>query len=401
MATSRTSNAQPGLRAQRLSVKVRGHFASRPRARGNNRRPRFTLIEAGLIVLVVSTAWTIASVSVWWVPVYLALLVTIFSTPRVRQSSLPALDSSAASDGIGTTNLSQGLRVDRADEAEQYRLATPSDADLATSESAESSDPSLDPTDAGTAKPRRGRIRARKASKPAAELVADSLPVAWIQVGPGKFVRIEGGVTAADSAQTEESTPRDIPATETLTVETPAVTAQAEPPTVQGPLESLETSPCELGSVIVSTDRALGSVTEEYGIAPSAFSLVPRLNSATEDLDCDVPDRIDHPEIEVDVLAGPAGQVLSSAVDPGRLWLQPETSRLWVSRVQRGIVHAVPRLDRASCRRNIRTCPNSRTLVGSWFAPNTSRQNAAHRAFGRMAHVQRTLQPRSPPGRYG
>ena len=38
------------------------------------------LIEAGLFILVVSTAWAIASVSVWWVPVYLHSLVVIFVT---------------------------------------------------------------------------------------------------------------------------------------------------------------------------------------------------------------------------------------------------------------------------------------------------------------------------------
>jgi len=401
MANSRTPNAQPRLKAQRLSVNVRGHFAARSRGRGDNRRPWFTLIEVGLTVLVVSTAWAIASISVWWVPVYLALLVTIFSTPRVRQSSSSASDSNAASDGIRATDLGQGLRVDRADEAEQYRLVTRSDATPTMAESSESLDPSVDPTGAGTAKSRRGRVRVRKASKPAAELVTGSLPVTWIQVGPGKFVRIEGGTATADSAQTEEIVPRDIPVTETLTVETPAVAAQAEPLVVQESVESLEVSPRDVGSVLVSTDCALGSVTEEHGIAPSAFSLVPRLNSATEGLDCDVPDRTDHPEIDTGVPAGPAGQVLPSAVDPGRLWLQPGTSRLWVSRVQRGIAHAVPRMGRASCRRNIRTCPNPRTLVGSWFAPNTPRQNAARRAFGRMAHVERTLRPRSPPGRFG
>jgi len=351
MATSRTSNAQPRSGAQKLSIKVRGHFASGSRAGGNSRGPWSTLIEVGLIVLVVSTTWAIASVSVWWVPVYLALLVMIFITPRVRQSSPSASESGAASDGIDATDLGQGLRVDRVDGAEQYRPVTWSDSDLKTVESAESPDPSPDLTGAAIAKPRRGRVRARKASGLAVELVPACPPVVWIQVRPGKFVRIEGGIKAADSAQTGDVALWDIPATETPAYATPAVALQAEPLAVQEPLKSPETSPCDVGSILVSTDCALGSVTEEYGIAPSAFSLIPRLKR--------------------------------------------------VSRVQRGIVHAVPCVDRASRRRNIRACPTPRTSVGSWFAPNTPRQNAARRAFGRIAHVQRTPQPRSPPGRYG
>jgi len=349
MATSRTPNAQPRSKAQTLSVKVRGHFASGFRARRHHRGPRSTLIETGLIVLVVSTTWAIASVSVWWVPVYLALLVTIFVTPRVRQFSPSATESSTASDGIGITDLGQGLRVDRVDGAEQLRPVTRSDSDLTTVDSAESSDPRLDLTSAGITRLRRGRVRARRTSKPTTELVPDSLPIAWIQVGPGRFVRIEGGIKAADSAQTEEVAPWDIPETEIPAHATPAATMQAVPLAVQEP-ESPETSPCDVEPVLVSTDCALGSVTDEYGIAPSAVSLVPRLR--------------------------------------------------WVSRVQRGIAHMVPRVDRASWRRKIRARRTSWTLVRSWFAPNTPRQNAACRAFGRMPHVQRMPQPRSPPGRF-
>jgi hypothetical protein len=351
IATSRKPDAQPRFGAQKLSIKVRGHFASGCRVRGNSHGPRFTLIEMGLIVLVVSTTWAIASVSVWWVPVYFALLVMIFITPRARQLSPPASESVAASDGIGITDLGQGLRVDRADGAEQYRPVTRSDSDLTSVDSAESSDSGPDLTGAGTAKLRRGRIRARKVSKPATELVPDSLPIAWIQVRPGKFVRIEGGIKAADTAQTEEVVPWDHPDTETPAHATPAVAVQAEPLPVQDPLESPETSPCDAGPVLVSTGCALGSVTDEHGIAPSTVSLDLRLK--------------------------------------------------WVSRVQRGNVHAVPRVDRASWRRNIRAHRPSRSLVRSWFAPNTPRQNAAHRAFGRMTHVHRTPQPRSPPGCYG
>ena len=35
-------------------------------------------------MLVGFTAWTVATVSVWWVPAYLALMVLIFVTPRGR-----------------------------------------------------------------------------------------------------------------------------------------------------------------------------------------------------------------------------------------------------------------------------------------------------------------------------
>jgi len=401
MATSRKANAQPRSEARKVSVKVRGHFVTGSGAHGNHRGPRFILIEAGLIVLVVSTAWAIASVSMWWVPVYLALLVMIFITPRVRQSSPSASELGATPDGAGIADVGEGLRVDRVDGAEQYRPIARSDADVITAESAESPDSNPDSTGAGRTKARRGRSRTRKISKPATELVPDSLPVAWIQVGPGKFVRIEGGIQAADSAQTGDVAPWDTPATEPTTEATPAAAEQPESLAIQEPFVSPETPPCDVEPVLVSTDCALGSVTEEHGIAPSTFSLPPQPSSLIEGLDGDAPVRVDEPEIETGVLASPVGQLLPSEGDPDQHWLQPGTSRNWVSRAHRGIVHAVPRVDRAFWRRNIRAFSDSRTSVGSWFAPNTPRRHAACRAFGRMAHVQRSPQPRSPPGRGG
>lgn len=145
MATSRTPNTQPRSRARKVLVKVRGHIVSGSGAHGNYRRLRSILIEAGLIVLVVLTAWAIASISVWWVPVYLVMLVTIFVTPRARQSSPSVSDLGTASDGVGVTHISEGLRVDCVDGAEPYRPVTRSDADFTTAESAESSDLAPDP----------------------------------------------------------------------------------------------------------------------------------------------------------------------------------------------------------------------------------------------------------------
>ena len=45
-------------------------------------RPRVTWAQVGLIALVGLTTWAVASVSLWWVPAYLALMVLIFVTPR-------------------------------------------------------------------------------------------------------------------------------------------------------------------------------------------------------------------------------------------------------------------------------------------------------------------------------
>ena len=95
--------------------------------------------------------------------------------------------------------------------------------DLTSSEWAESSDANPDPTAASTPKPRRSRARARKAVQ-ATETVTDSVSVVWIQTGPGKFVRVEGGVRAARSAEIESVFTRAYPATDL-----PAEAIQAVP----------------------------------------------------------------------------------------------------------------------------------------------------------------------------
>ena len=202
MVTSRASNARSRRGAEGLRVKIRRRLESKLRAGGDGRRPRITLIEMGFFVLVVLTTWVIASVSARWVPVYVGLLVTIFVVPRRRRLLSSASERDAACDAADAAEHESGLRVDCANGADQLRPLSRSDSDLTSSEWAESSDAIPDPTAASTPKPRRSRARARKAAQ-ATETVTDSVPVVWIQTGPGKFVRVEGGVRAARSAEIE------------------------------------------------------------------------------------------------------------------------------------------------------------------------------------------------------
>jgi hypothetical protein len=336
-----------------------------------------TLIGAGLFVLVVSTTWAIASVSLWWVPVYLALLVVIFVMPPRRQFPSSASKSGVESATVDIADSGSGLRVDCGDGMDEVRSLNQFDTDLLNLESTELMDSDANLTAVGTAK-RRGRVRARKVAKPASEPVPDSFPVAWIQVGPGKFIRVEGGIQVADSA--------------------PAAPAQTEPLEEQEPYPSSGASPGDLEPIPVSDDRARKSVTEEYGIAPSAFSLVTACDSLAKPSD-DLPDKANQDDAETAAPDELGGQLPPTEGTHARLLWQPGTSRRWVSRIQRGIVGTAPRVSRASWRRVIRTAPNSRVLVGTSYAPNMSIHDAASRAFGRMLHVQHTLRPRSPPCR--
>ncbi len=398
MTTLRTPNMRPAHGAQRLRGRVHGRLVSRFMAGGRNRRPRVTLIGAGLFVLVVSTTWAIASVSLWWVPVYLALLVVIFVTPPRWQFPSVASKSGLESDLVGTEAPGSGRRVDCGDGVDELRSLSQFDSVQTNVETAESTGSNPHLTTAGTTKPR-GRIRARKAARPASEPVMASIPVAWIQIGPGKFVRVEDGIQSADPTPTEEVAARAYPATENPASATPAASARTEPSVEQ---ESFTTSGATSGDVeqiLVSDDRASESVTEEHGIAPSAFSLATRYDSTAKSSDHDLPDQGDQPEVETAAPAATGGQLPPTQADRARLIWQAGAARRWLSRIQRGIVPMAPRVSRAPLRRLIRSAPNPRHLAGTSYAPNLSRHDAARRAFGRTLHFQHTLRTRSPPCR--
>jgi hypothetical protein len=398
MVTSRAPNARSRRAAERLRVKIRRRLESKFRAGGDGRRPRIALIEAGLFVLVVLTTWVIASVSAWWVPVYVVLLVTIFVVPRRRRLLSSASERDAAGDVVDIADIRPGLRVDCADEADRLSPVSLSDSDLTSSEWAESSAANLDLTAASMPKQRRSRVRARKTA-PATETVTVSVPVVWIQTGPGKFVRVEGGIQAAPSAEIENVSARAYSATDLPAEAIEAVPAQIELPAEQKPPESSGIFLGEVEQVCISDDRASSSDTEEHGIAPAAFSLAPEFIDLVEQSDGNCSVQLPQSEVEIVVRAEANGELALAFANSSHLPRQSGIPRRWVVQVQRDLVRAGSHEGRVLRRRSIRTSPNSRTLVGSGLASNVQRRDSARRAFRRMLHVQRSLRPRSPPGR--
>jgi hypothetical protein len=355
-----------------------------------------TLVEAGLFVLVVSTTLAIASVSFWWVPVYLVLLVLIFVTPPRRQPPSSASESSVEFDRAGIADTNLGLETDCVDGTDEIRSVSEFDSDPTIGDRTESTDSNAPVITAGVAK-RRGRGRARKATNPAIEPVTDSLPVAWIQVGPGKFVRVEGGGQTAETTQTDEVETRVLPATATHAEATPAAPVQTEPSAEPESFTLPGVSPDDVELSSVSDHCVSESVTEEYGIAPSAFSLTKVFDSSVTASDHELPGQVDEPDVNTASLAEPGGSFLPGSADLGSPVYQPGAARRWVRRIQRGIVYSVSRVDRASWRRIPPTSLNHRFLVGPSGALNASRHDISCRAFRRMLHVQRPVRTRSPP----
>jgi len=345
MATAVKPNAQSGEKAQAPRVKTRGGIAASFRLGGQSRRPRFTLIETGFVVLVVLTTWMIASVSTWWVPLYLLLVVTIFVVPRRRKRSSGGSIVSPADEFVDVAGSEPALRVDFGDGAGQLCHLSLSDADVPIGESAKSSDCDPDLTTEWPSKSRRNRVRARKGAKPATEAVVGAGPVLWVQTAPGKFVRVDTGTQAADSAK---------------------------------------------------DDCTAGSVAEEYGIAPSIFSLAPESNAAVEESERELTVGVETPEVEtVDRLD--VDCEIPRSVECGSSMQRSVASRMWGIQIPRGIVRAVRHSGRGSWRGSRWPASTYRTAVGSRLTPNTPQRAVVRHAPGRIPYVVTARRARSPP----
>ncbi|MFI5454609.1 MAG: hypothetical protein ACHRXM_04080 [Isosphaerales bacterium] len=351
----------------------------------------------GLVALVGLTAWAVASVSVWWVPAYLALMVLIFVTPRGQRPWAMATEASVDSVGAGSADLGRGLRMECADGVDQHHPDAEPDSGSAAIESTDRSGSSPDSAVSSIAMPRRGRVRARKAARTAAEPMPDSPPVTWIQVGPGKFVRIEGSIPAVDQTPTEAVAVGTSPVADVPIPAPPTSTVPAAALAAQDPQDPQVTIPGDVGMVVVPDDCVLGSVTEEHGIAPSAFSPAPLATSSVEGLAHDVSGAVASPEPDPNSMTNLGRKTPRCGADSGRFRSHWRTSRGRADWVSLSVANAMRGLDRASSRRNVQPSPKPRTLVWALFVPNARRQQAARRAFGRIAHVERALRPRSPP----
>ncbi|AGA28013.1 hypothetical protein [Singulisphaera acidiphila] len=152
-----------------------------------------------LVVLMVLTSLALAfTVSVWLVPPYFILMVWILAPAQGPRDHVPAPlapGSQRVSDDESESLLEPSeLEIGLRSQAETVVLAS------SPSETAADLDGGNDP-DPVMVKTKRGRGRGRKA-KGGPVVEPTVAPATWIQVGPGKFVRVEGPSTNADT-QTE------------------------------------------------------------------------------------------------------------------------------------------------------------------------------------------------------
>jgi len=361
-------------------------------------RTRTTAMGTGLALLMCLTTWAVASVSLWMVPAYLALMGLIFVTPRNHHRLLGLVRRSTKPAGDDERDQCRTPSMVGAGEAATVRDTDPSGADSTAIEL------TVDPigcspasVGGGTVKQWRGRTRIRRTSKAAAEAVAALPSVAWIRVGPGKFVRAD--LTTHATVQVQSLTQPDLCAASAdpsaLVRPSPTETTEtvADKPNCN-PLHSSESKPED---VVESYRDVLGSATKGHGIAPAAFGSAPSSSAVPECLDAQAPHVRAEPTFEAFPVASFSGKSADCDSYVERSSLQDERSTAkarWVLCRFTGANSAGYRTYRRS---NAGTSCKPRASVWSLVGTRRLRQQLSRRSPGRVFRRRRALRPRSPP----
>jgi hypothetical protein len=378
-------------------------------------------------VLILATSLAVASVSVWLVLPYLALMAVILITPPGRRRHHE--DGTEASDsgrGRGEELAAEPHLTGTEDGAGIIDRATSDPATVAelVVELAEvsASDPDSD-SELRAVKTRRGGSGKGRLRKAKAVVASPGGTATWIQVGPGKFVRVEapgpqvaaesqspspGGTVEAEGANTGdaedtevlESTPEAPSDSDEIASEGGDDAAPARDPENQAPAASeeplvVEDDPDtamgmeETWDSGLSTDAVVVAVAEgDNGIAPDAFDVVPPALTVTmneiltEDASSPEPDR-----------GTPEPAVRSAAPDRRNVGtlLAPRREVGWYASSplsERSRSLAVR--DVSSSRRRVRSGRKSR--VSPALQPRSRQRGAV-----RPRQARRTFPPRSPP----
>ncbi len=398
IATSRTPESWPRPTRRWFRDHVRTHFVVGKPAGTDGSQPKAARVGLGLVALVILTSSAVASVSVWWVPAYLALMVLIFVTPQRHRQPVQGRKPSEISANLEASDFAEELAIDRMAEGEQIPIAVRWPSVLSADESSpESVNSRTDTTGTGGMKPRRSRSRVRKVAKSTTDPVPEFTPATWIQVRPGKFVRADTLVHTIGKAKTGDPSADPPPFTDEFAEVTAALTAPAVVQQQQLPLEPLELTPTDEGTAFALEDIVQRPVAEEYGITPSTFG-PPPVSSSAQGLEDDTSSIIVEPSGDPTLVVDLNAEASGSITDLGSGGLRGQAFRNHVCRVSRGLsTSTMLDMDRVSSRRNVRERPRLRAHVGSSFAPNTRLRQAVRRAFGRLPHIQCALRPRSPP----
>ena len=432
--TSSTPKVRSSTASRRTPFR-RHHEPGEPATAGARRAELVRIL--GIVVLAALmglTSWVVASISTWLVPVYVTAMVLIFVFPQVQHLGEP-----------GPAGEPAGMSADRASEAASPASSgadSPGATTLEVDGSPEASVTGAKPPGSPTPKRRRTRGQGRKPVKPGPEPAVTTSPAAWIRIGPGKFVRADSQdqgdasapvphapLEAAEASIEAKSAPPDLveetnpnavstavdvpnradlnesgpsPEHETPSEE-PAAIADPEPgssvvalmPKADVGRQESDSSAAP-ATIAIDKDSPADSivaepVTEEYGIAPSAFG--PSLLEASLE--------VDHEQGWTD-LPDSTGTGTKTPVDAGNgngsrcNWM-----RLKLQSGVQTVSGCLPRLEKSRRLQNVNVRSGERRqgFAELGRSANCPARAMVRRNFGRSSRAHRGYQPRSPPAR--
>ena len=416
-----------------------------------------------LVILVAATSWVVASwASGWLVPPYLVVMALLLipapgPTRRPGQADPAGSPPATADSDHPEKSDDRGEGLAARQNPSVPGLTLPTGATDPAGVNSESGDPGAATATATAPKPKRSRARPRKATKPLAEPV-EVVEATWVEVGPGKFVRVETPSPTAPVAGPHLAVE---PAPEPPVAAEPApVAVSPAPVTLPEPASSGEMIEPELTSAMAPADR-LAEVADD-AVAPTAVAndapeaAVARGLAARPDLGLDPGMFAEKWNLLAPTADGTAPQVAGQdelvfeaepptvAADPG-LDLSPDDDALWppdeavepsgsadLDAWAEPIVNGVdptdvppplddelsaeweleaaaeqpadrffpgPRVPRSTRRSRSgrsapRGCPDGSARLGR---PVVSSRRLSQRSAGRPRQISRTSPPRSPP----
>ncbi len=279
-------------------------------------RHRAKVWIVGLVALVPATSWAVATVSLWLVPPYLLVIGFVLFAPGG-----PSDEEHEPSILVGP-HAAVGPSSDG--------LEDPSEDDFGSDGESSNAPDSEAAGAAGSGKTRKTKRRAKRVPLPQAEPPKEAT---WVQVGPGKFVRVEapaGSVESTPNAEaSEESRPNPADEPSVRVEEDSAASALDTQPLdddFRDPIESTDlVTPVEDAddSEEMTEDHsteedpeaqiesAVEDMAEDHGIAPEASDEATDHGIAPEAL-AGMPE----PTVEIEPYGDPEEEPDSSVFDP-------------------------------------------------------------------------------------
>jgi hypothetical protein len=430
--TSSTRKVRSSTAARRIPFRLHHEHGEPANAGACRAKLVRTLGIVVLAALMGLTSWVVASISTWLVPVYVIAMVLIFVMPQVHHLEEPEPVGEPAD-----------VSTERASKASSPVTTDPDSPGATTLEvdgSPKASAAGTKPPGSTIAKRRYTRGRGRKPVKAGPEPIVATTPAAWIRIGPGKFVRADSedqgyasapvphatleatealiGATDSPPDLVEETNPTAVltevyvpiwvdlnepePSSEpeTLSEEPAAITDPELASSIVAPVLKADVARQEFDSnatpamIAIDGDSPADSaiaepVTEEYGIAPSAFG--PSLLEASPEKD--------HGQEWTD-LAGSTGTGTKTPADAGDSnEIRCKSMRF---KLQSGLHTASgcrPRLEMPQRLQDVRSGERRQGFRKPARGVICRARAMVQRNFSLSSRAHRGYQPRSPPAR--